>query len=135
TADPHTAVSFTDTLPAGLLIATPPNLTLTGCAAGKVGALASGETALSLTGASVSFGTPCVIEVDVVGATSGLKVNDIDNLSTTMAGRTFDSTLSDWPATTITEMPLDPAAEVTIEPAPTITKAFGQRPVTVNTPV
>lgn len=73
-----TATALTDTLPAGLVIATPPN-TGTTCG-GTVTATAGGNT-VSLAGGTVpaATGTPggCQISVDVVAATPSSYVNTI----------------------------------------------------------
>jgi len=66
--------SFTDTLPAGLVVATPNGLSaVTGCGPGTVTATA-GSSVVSLSGAS--FGA-CTFSVNVTGTTVGMKNNSV----------------------------------------------------------
>jgi uncharacterized repeat protein (TIGR01451 family) len=68
-----TAVAFTDTLPAGLVVATVPNAGTT-CAGGSLIAPAS-ATGIRLTGATVPAGGACTVTVDVLSNISGSYVN------------------------------------------------------------
>ncbi|MEO7432027.1 MAG: hypothetical protein ABIR62_08380 [Dokdonella sp.] len=74
-----TGTTLTDTLPPGVIIATPPNASTT-CAPGTVGAVAGGAS-VTLTNGTVpaSAGGPgqCVIVVDVVSSTSGSYINTV----------------------------------------------------------
>ena len=70
-----TGASYTDTLPSGLVVATPNGVTATGCGPGVVSAI-SGGTTISLTGGTVTPSVDCVITVNVTGA-SGQYTNTI----------------------------------------------------------
>ncbi|WKZ51462.1 MAG: sortase [Anaerolineales bacterium] len=70
-----TGASYTDTLPSGLVVATPNGVTATGCGPGVVSAI-SGGTTISLTGGTVTPAVDCVITVNVTGA-SGQYTNTI----------------------------------------------------------
>ncbi|MGA0605239.1 SdrD B-like domain-containing protein [Phenylobacterium sp. VNQ135] len=73
-------IQFTDTLPAGLVIAPTPNATTT-CAGGSITGAAAGGTTIGLTGgqlaASAGVAQICLVEVDVVSATRNAYVNTI----------------------------------------------------------
>src|SRR4029079_14830653 len=64
-------VAFTDTLPAGLVVATPNNLTGT-CGGGTITATA-GSSTVTLTGATLATNTSCTFSVNVTGTTAGTK--------------------------------------------------------------
>jgi uncharacterized repeat protein (TIGR01451 family) len=79
-ASPATGTSLTDTLPAGLVIATPPNAT-TDCGAGTTTATAGGPS-VTLTGGTIPAATgsgpgSCTLSVDVVAASAGSYINTI----------------------------------------------------------
>ncbi len=57
-------VAYTDTLPAGMIVATPNNLTTTGCGAGTVSA-APGSGTVALSGATIAAGGNCQVSVSV----------------------------------------------------------------------
>ncbi|MBI4751529.1 MAG: DUF11 domain-containing protein [Acidobacteria bacterium] len=83
TTVPLTGVSFTDSLPAGLVVATPPNVT--GVCSGTVTAVA-GSSTISLSGGSLTAGGNCTITVNVTGTTAGVKNNTTGNVSSTQSG-------------------------------------------------
>ncbi|MGC4770115.1 ice-binding family protein [Micromonospora sp. DT44] len=103
-----TGVTFTDALPAGLVVATPNGLTGS-CGGGTIAATAGGGS-ISLTGATLPAGGSCTFSVNVTATTSGTKVNTSGPVDSTESG------------------PGAPAsASVTVAAAvpPTIAKAFG----------
>jgi uncharacterized repeat protein (TIGR01451 family) len=103
-----TALAVSDTLPAGITIASTPNLTTT-CSAGLTSGVAGGST-IGLTGATLASGATCTIAVSVTGTTPNAYVNTIPaNSVTSGQGATNAS-----PAT----------ATLTIAPPVTISKAF-----------
>ncbi len=80
---PLSGVSFTDALPAGLVVATPNNQTGT-CGGGTITA-AAGSGSISLSGAMLAAGATCTFSADVTATSSGMKNNTVD-LTTTQFG-------------------------------------------------
>jgi hypothetical protein len=76
-------VAFTDTLPAGLVVATPNGLT-DNCG-GAVTATA-GSTSISLTGGSITTSSSCTVVVSVTSTTNGVKNNITGAVSSTNGG-------------------------------------------------
>ena len=62
-------LDFTDTLPAGLVVATPPDASTT-CTDGTLTASAGSDT-IAYTGGTVAATSTCTVQVDVVAATTG----------------------------------------------------------------
>jgi uncharacterized repeat protein (TIGR01451 family) len=81
-----TGVAFTDTLPSGLVVATPNGLT-GGCGSGTITATAGSGT-ISLSGATLDAGGSCTFSVDVTASTAGLKTNSVTVSSTSCTGNT-----------------------------------------------
>lgn len=98
-------VAFTDTLPDGLVVATPGNLTTT-CTG--TATAADGSSSVSLSGASLDPGTSCVVSLTVTGTTAGSKDNSV-TVTSTDAGTGNTSTAS---------------LQVTAAIPPTISKLF-----------
>ncbi len=107
-----TGINFTDTLPPGLLVGTPPGI-VNGCGGGTVTAVAASST-ISLTGLNVGPNNGCTITANVTGTTPGIKVNSVSVADQNGAGNTSTATL------TVLSLP------------PTITKAFGDPSVNIN---
>ena len=76
-------VAFTDNLPAGLVIATPPNLTPINCSSGQLSAQ-QGGTSISWSSGIVLASFTCTISVDVEATTSGLKSNVSGDLTSSL---------------------------------------------------
>jgi uncharacterized repeat protein (TIGR01451 family) len=78
-------VDYVDVLPAGVTIADSA-ATMTDCGAAIVngGAPEAGQTAVSVTGASIAAGEECVVTVAVTAASAGTYINDNDNLTTSL---------------------------------------------------
>ncbi len=107
-----TGVAFTDTLPSGLVVATPNGLTGS-CGGGTITATA-GSSAASLSGATLAANGSCVFSVNVTGTTAGVKNNSVSVTSTTAGtGNTSNSS-------------------VTVVAPPAITKSFGAASVPLN---
>lgn len=96
--------SFTDTLPSGLVVATPPNVTGS-CGGGTITATGGAGT-VSLSGATLAAGASCSFSVQVTGTTAGVKSNSVQLSS---------MELGTGPTAT---------ASITVIAPPTITKAF-----------
>jgi uncharacterized repeat protein (TIGR01451 family) len=76
-------VAFTDTLPTGLVVATPNGLTDT--CGGTVTATA-GASSISLAGGTISINTNCTLVVNVTGTSTGVKNNTTGAVSSTNGG-------------------------------------------------
>jgi hypothetical protein len=108
--NPNTAVSvsgvgFTDSLPVGLLVATPNGLTGS-CGGGSITATAGSGT-VSLAGATLAAGASCTFSVNVVGITPGVMNNSTSAVTSNFGNGNTAS-----------------AAVTVIAFAPVITKAF-----------
>ncbi|HEC24234.1 MAG TPA: DUF11 domain-containing protein, partial [Chloroflexi bacterium] len=79
-----TGVSVTDNLPAGLEVASPPNV-VGNCNGGTVTATAGSRT-VSLTGGSLLAGNSCSIQVDVVPTAEGVYENETGQVTSTESG-------------------------------------------------
>ncbi|WP_211349056.1 ice-binding family protein [Micromonospora pisi] len=112
---PLTGVTFTDALPAGLVVATPNGLTGS-CGGGTITATAGGGT-ISLTGATLPAGGSCTFSVNVTGTTSGTKVNTSGPVDSNESG----------PGT-----PAAASVTVSVAAAPTFAKAFADGTVPLN---
>ena len=77
-------MAFTDTLPAGVVVASPTNQSQT-CMSGMLSAT-PGSNMLSYSGGSVAGGTSCTISVDVTSNTAGMHVNTSSLLTFNMSG-------------------------------------------------
>lgn len=109
-----TGLAFTDTLPSGLVVATPPNASNT--CGGTVTAAAS-STSVSLSNGSITTpGASCTIAVSVTGTTAGQKNNITGAVTSTNGGN--GNTAS---------------ASITVDAPPTISKAFGANQINLNT--
>ena len=99
-----TNVAFTDTLPAGLVVATPNGL-IGLCGSGTITAIAGSGT-ISLSGVTSPPSASCTFSVDVTGTGAGVKINSVTVISTeTGQGNTA-------------------TAELTVVAPPSINKAF-----------
>lgn len=76
-------VAFTDSLPAGMVVATPNGAA--GDCGGTITATA-GATSISLTGASLAGNVTCTFSVNVTGTTAGLKDNVTDTVTSVESG-------------------------------------------------
>jgi hypothetical protein len=92
--NPLTGASFSDTLPPGLIIATPNGLTpVTGCD-GTVPTATAGTGTISLTGAAVPSNSDCTFSVNVVATSSGTKTNTTSQPTSTNAAPVNPATAS-----------------------------------------
>jgi len=97
-------IAFTDSLPAGLVVATPNNLSST-CSTSP--SAVAGSSSVTLSGVSLAPGTSCTVNVNVTGTTAGVLTNSV-SVSSTNGGTGNTST-----------------ATITVVGPPTIQKAFG----------
>jgi hypothetical protein len=111
-----TGLNFADSLPAGLVVDNPPNLTNT--CGGSVAAAAGGAS-IALSGGILAANATCAVTVQVVAGTPGTYVN---------------------PPVTLTSAQAPPAQSGTVTlvvgaTSPVFTKAFPVTPTLINTPV
>jgi hypothetical protein len=78
-----TGIAFSDTLPEGLLVATPNGLTNT---CGGTATAAAGGGSLSLTGGTLAATESCTIQITVTGTTLGVKPNTTSTVTSTEGG-------------------------------------------------
>jgi uncharacterized repeat protein (TIGR01451 family) len=104
-------IAFTDSLPSGLVVATPNNLNST--CSGTASA-AAGGTSASLTGASLAPGASCTVSLNVTGTTAGVKNNSVQ-VSSSNAGTGNTSN-----------------ASITVVAPPSISKSFGGASIPLN---
>ena len=110
---PETGVAFTDTLPTGLVVATPNGLSNT---CGGTATAVAGSTAISLTAASIATpNTSCTVVVNVTGTTAGAYTNTTGSISSTNGGTGNTAT-----------------ANLNVAAPPAITKAFGAASIPLN---
>jgi uncharacterized repeat protein (TIGR01451 family) len=74
-----TGLSFTDSLPAGLIVASTPNLSNT---CGGTATATAGSGTVSLSGGTVASSASCAVSVNVQGTTAGDKFNSVTVSST-----------------------------------------------------
>jgi uncharacterized repeat protein (TIGR01451 family) len=86
-----TGVGFTDTLPSGLVVATPNSLTGS-CGGGTITA-AAGSTSITLAGAALSASSNCTFTVNVTGISAGVE-NNVTSRITSSQGATGNSASS-----------------------------------------
>ena len=77
-----TSLDFTDTLPAGLTVATPANASTT-CTGGTLNAV-SGTGVLSYSGGALASASSCTVQIDVTGAASGSFANTSGDLTSSV---------------------------------------------------
>jgi uncharacterized repeat protein (TIGR01451 family) len=86
-----TGLNLIDTLPTGLQIANPPNISRNNCASTPLSAFTAtaGGNTITLTNVSINQNQTCRVEVDAVPTTPGNKINNIPAIAiTTTQGRT-----------------------------------------------
>jgi hypothetical protein len=72
-------IGFTDTLPAGLLVANPPGIS--GSCGGGAIAAGPGSTTITLSGATLAAGASCTFSVNVTAIASGTQVNTTSTIT------------------------------------------------------
>lgn len=107
-----TGLAFSDTLPAGLVVSTPNNLTNT---CGGAATAAAGSGSISLTGGTVAINSSCTLVVNVTGTAAGTKNNITGNVSSANGGTGNTAT-----------------ASLTVAAPPTIAKVFGAASIPLN---
>jgi uncharacterized repeat protein (TIGR01451 family) len=85
-------VAFTDALPAGLVVASTPNLNNT---CGGTATATAGATSVSLSGASQAPGASCTVSLNVQGTSAAVDINSVQVTSTNAGtGNTATATLT-----------------------------------------
>jgi len=95
-----TGLAFTDNLPDGLVVATPPNISTT-CTGGTLTA-GAGSGTITYSGGSVAAWESCTIQVDVTSSTPGTYMNTTEDLTSSQGNSgtaTASLTVDDEPAT------------------------------------
>jgi hypothetical protein len=114
-----TNISFTDTLPAGLLIATPNNL---GGSCGGVITATAATNLVSITGLTLAGGATCGFGVDVIGVAPGTQANTTGAITSTESDPGLTATASITVTALSTPAPIPtPTPAPTLAPAPTPT--------------
>lgn len=108
-----TGLDVTDNLPAGMVVATPPNASTT-CTGGTLTAVA-GAALFSYSGGTVAASTSCTVSVDVTPSVSGALVNTTGDLTSSLG--------NSGPATDT----------LTVNPPPAFTKVFAPNPIPTGT--
>jgi large repetitive protein len=104
-------IAFTDNLPAGLVIASTPNLSNT---CGGTATAVGGSGSVGLSAGTLAASASCTVSVNVQGTTAGVKNNSVQVTST--EGGTGNTS----------------NASITVVAAPTLTKAFGAASIPLN---
>jgi fimbrial isopeptide formation D2 family protein len=106
-----TGIAFTDNLPAGLVVASPGNLTNT---CGGSATATDGSSSISLSGVALAAGVACTVSVSVNGNTAGVKNNSVSVTSANGGtGNTSNATL-------------------TVVAPPTLAESFGAAGIPLN---
>ncbi|HET8888255.1 MAG TPA: hypothetical protein VFQ41_05075 [Candidatus Angelobacter sp.] len=108
-----TGVAFSDTLPTGLVVATPNGLAGS-CGGGTITAT-QGTNVISLSGGSIPASSSCAFSVTVTGIAAGLQTNTTGNVTSTEGGTGGTAT-----------------ASVKVEAPPSIAKAFNPTTIALN---
>ncbi|MGC2697793.1 MAG: hypothetical protein WA738_18555, partial [Candidatus Angelobacter sp.] len=106
-----TGIAFTDNLPAGLVVASTPNLNNT---CGGTATAVAGGGAVSLSAGTLPANASCTVSVNVQGTTAGVKNNSVQ-VTSTEAGTGNTSN-----------------ASITVVAPPVIIKAFGAASIPLN---
>ena len=116
TSDALTGVGFTDSFPAGVVVAATPNVQVAGCGAGAFNpVVAAGAGSVTFAGATVANQIPCVVSVDVRGTSSGTKDNTSGAVTSTNGGTGNVA-----------------QATLTVLSVPTVTKTFDPTTITLD---
>jgi CSLREA domain-containing protein/uncharacterized repeat protein (TIGR01451 family) len=108
-------IAFTDTLPAGLVIATPNGLAGTGTCTGGVFSATQGTNLISMTGATLALSSSCTFSLNVTGSAAGQQ-NNTTGAVTSVEGGTGGTA----------------SASVIVVAPPSIAKVFGASSVPLN---
>lgn len=108
-----TGVGFSDTLPAGLIIATPNSLA--GACGGGTLTATQVTSLISLSGASLAANTSCTFSLNVTGTAAGAPINTTGNVASTEGGTGGSA-----------------SATIAVASPPSIAEAFGAASIALN---
>ncbi|HTC94427.1 MAG TPA: hypothetical protein VK699_13385 [Terriglobales bacterium] len=117
-------IAFNDMLPSGLLVASPNNM-MGSCLANAAVIADPGSNNVSLTALALPGSSSCMLSVDVVGITSGVKNNTTSNITAT-----FD----DGSGTFIGITGAPASASMVVVVPPSISKSFNPNVIAPNVP-
>jgi hypothetical protein len=118
-----TNIGFTETLPAGLLIATPNNIGGS-CGGGGVITATAGTNLVSMAGLTLAAGVTCGFGINVVGVAPGVQANTTSAITSTESDPGLAATASITVTALSTPAPIPtptPAPTPTPTPRPTVT--------------
>ena len=120
-----TGVAISDTLPSGLVISTPNGGSDTGCT-GATFTDTAGTGVVSITGATVAVGTPCVIKVNVTSAVGNTYNNTTSAVTSTNGGTgtTASATLTVTAISTVTAVSVGAETPGNVGPGQSATYAI-----------
>ncbi|MGH9569677.1 MAG: beta strand repeat-containing protein, partial [Candidatus Angelobacter sp.] len=108
-----TGLAFSDSLPAGLVVATPNGLTNT---CGGAASAAAGSSSVILSGGTLAASGSCSITLNITGIAAGVQNNTTGPISSDQSGAGATSN----------------TASITVVAPPSITKAFGAASINLN---
>jgi hypothetical protein len=123
------AIGFTDSLPPGLIVATPNGATAVACTGGSTpGTLTAtaGSGSITLAGANIQMSSNCSFSVNVTGTTLGVKNNSVTTYAAYVVGSTVTANASLTVAAAAA--PTQPIPNQTITPA----TGLGTQPTVVD---
>lgn len=91
------AIGFTDSLPAGLVVATPNGATAVACTGGSTPGTVmatAGSGSITLAGANIQMSSNCSFSVNVTGTTLGVKNNSVTTYAAYVVGGTVTANAS-----------------------------------------
>lgn len=125
------AIGFTDSLPAGLVVATPNGATAVACTGGSTPGTVTataGSGNITLAGANIQMSSNCSFSVNVTGTTLGVKNNSVTTSAAYVVGGTVTANASLTVAAAAVAAPTQPIPNQTTTPA----TGIGTQPTAVD---